>query len=127
MNLLCRRWLDEPGLRLPHTGGEYTGGELRTGQAENVRYRIREPGEESVGCFASVGPTGRWLCVFAEGRGAGTRDSSLTWQAFGGIGNVFHRIDLVAAYRNLEWDFDDSAVLDEVNFHGPFACIQLRF
>jgi len=78
-----------------------------------------------IGAHGRFAITDKWYLPYYVD--VGTGDSNLTWQAFGGIGYAFRNIDLVAAYRYLEWDFDDSAVLDEVSFYGPFAGIQLRF
>ncbi len=57
----------------------------------------------------------------------GTGETDLTWQAFGGIAYKFSKLDVVVAYRYLSWDFDDSKVFDDLNFHGPFAGVKFEF
>jgi hypothetical protein len=57
----------------------------------------------------------------------GTGSSNLTWQVFGGVGYRFKRIDLIVAYRYMAWSFDDSDKFDDLNLHGPFAGVKLRF
>lgn len=49
----------------------------------------------------------------------GTGDTDLTWQAYGGVGYKFKRINIEAAYRYLEWNFDDNEVLEDMNVSGP--------
>jgi hypothetical protein len=57
----------------------------------------------------------------------GTGNSKLTWQVFGGIGYRFEKVDVVAAYRYLDWDFDDDNVLDDLNIGGPFLGVKFPF
>ncbi len=57
----------------------------------------------------------------------GTGESDLTWQAMAGIGYKFKWIHLNAAYRYLEWDFDDNAALDDLNISGPGLGIKFVF
>jgi opacity protein-like surface antigen len=57
----------------------------------------------------------------------GTGNSNYTWQAFGGVGYRFRKVDVVAAYRYLNYDFDDGAVFDDLNFHGPFIGVKYKF
>jgi hypothetical protein len=49
----------------------------------------------------------------------GTGDTDLTWQAYAGVGYQFKRINIEAAYRYLEWDFDDNDVLGDMDVSGP--------
>lgn len=44
-----------------------------------------------------------------------------------GLGYQFKHFDIVAGYRYLEWDFDDSPVFDDLNFNGPYAGIKFLF
>jgi len=57
----------------------------------------------------------------------GTGGSELTYQLFGGIGYRFTKVDLVAGYRYLRWNFDDSPVLDNMYISGPLVGIKFRF
>lgn len=47
--------------------------------------------------------------------------SDLTWQALGGVGYKFSKVDVVLAYRYLAYEFDDKEVLDDLNLYGPFV------
>lgn len=49
----------------------------------------------------------------------GTGQSDLTWQALGGVGYQFRWGQVLLAYRHIEWNFDDVALLDDLTFSGP--------
>ena len=57
----------------------------------------------------------------------GTGNSNMTWQVFGGVGYRFKRLDLVAAYRYMDYNFDDSYVFEDLNLHGPFLGVKFKF
>jgi hypothetical protein len=57
----------------------------------------------------------------------GTGNSEVTYQAFGGVGYRFSKVDLIAAYRYLRWNFDDSPVFDNLYILGPLVGIKFRF
>jgi opacity protein-like surface antigen len=58
----------------------------------------------------------------------GTGETDFTWQAMGGIGYRFSKVDIVVAYRYLSWDFEDDAkVFDDLNLSGPLAGVRIRF
>ena len=61
----------------------------------------------------------------------GTGDTDMSWQAFGGIKYSFSRLDLVAGYRHLEWDFDDNdtggELFDDLNISGPVLGLRYNF
>lgn len=57
----------------------------------------------------------------------GTGSSKLTWQAFGGVGYRFKRINLIGAYRYMAWNLDDNDKFDDFNLHGPFVGVKFRF
>jgi len=78
-----------------------------------------------IGIDGRFGLTDKWYLPYYLD--VGTGESKLTWQAYGGVGYAFSRVNLVAAYRHLEWDFDDSPVFDDLNFSGPIAGIAFRF
>ena len=43
------------------------------------------------------------------------------------MGYSFSSIDVVAAYRFLEWDFDDNDVFDDMNVNGPLLGVRFRW
>jgi opacity protein-like surface antigen len=58
----------------------------------------------------------------------GTGDSDYTWQAMAGVGYRINRmVDVVAAYRYLEWKFEDNKVFDTLNISGPLVGLRFRF
>lgn len=57
----------------------------------------------------------------------GTGDSDLTYQAYGGVGYRFSRVDLVAGWRYLRWNFDDSVGLDNMYVNGPLVGVKIQF
>lgn len=57
----------------------------------------------------------------------GAGESDLTWQAYGGIGYRFNNFDVVAAYRYLDWEFENDQAFDNMNVSGPMAGIKFRF
>jgi hypothetical protein len=58
----------------------------------------------------------------------GTGDSKLTWQATAGIGYRAGKVwDLALVYRHLEWDFDSTLVVDDINFSGPTLGVIFRW
>ena len=57
----------------------------------------------------------------------GTGQSDLTWQAMGGVGYAFSWGELVAAYRRLDYDFDDSSGIKDLSFSGPGVAFAFRW
>jgi len=57
----------------------------------------------------------------------GTGDSDLTWQVMTGIAYKFSKFDVFLVYRYLDWDFDDDAVIDDLNINGPLIGIKFVF
>ncbi len=57
----------------------------------------------------------------------GTGESDLTFNLFGGFGYRFSRVDLMAGWRYLRWNFDDNPVLDNLYINGPIAGLKIRF
>jgi hypothetical protein len=49
----------------------------------------------------------------------GTGESDLTWQLIAGVGYEFDWGDVAFVYRHMEWEFDDSSALTDINFSGP--------
>ena len=78
-----------------------------------------------VGVRGQVNLTKKWYLPFYGD--VGTGDSDLTWQVLAGIGYKFKWFDVVAAYRYLDWDFDDNPAIDDLNFSGPIVGIKFVF
>jgi hypothetical protein len=73
---------------------------------------------------ASVGE--RWYLPYYVD--VGTGDSKLTWQAVAGIGfRAGSVVDLALVYRHLEWDFDSTRLIDDINFSGPTLGVIFRW
>ena len=73
---------------------------------------------------ASLGE--RWYMPYYVDVGAG--DSKLTWQATAGIGFRAGRVwDVALVYRHLEWDFDSTRLIDDINFSGPTLGVIFRW
>ena len=71
----------------------------------------------------------KWFVPFHFDVGAG--DTDLTWQAFAGVGYKYENFDVVAGYRYLDWQFDESGtggkVIDELTLDGPMLGIKFYF
>lgn len=73
---------------------------------------------------ASLGE--RWFLPYYVDVGAG--QSKLTWQAAAGIGfRAGKVVDLALVYRHLEWEFDSTRLIDDINFSGPALGIIFRW
>ena len=59
----------------------------------------------------------RWFVPYRADIGTG--DSDFTLHAFAGIGYRFESFKLLLAYRYLEWEFEDGALLDDLQASGP--------
>ena len=61
----------------------------------------------------------------------GTGDTDMTWQAFAGVGYKYENFDVLAGYRHLEWDFDNSDTggdkLDNLSMSGPIIGAKFYF
>ena len=57
----------------------------------------------------------------------GTGSSNSTWQLFGGVGYRFKWLDLILAYRYMDWNFDDSDAFEDMTLHGPFVGVKFKF
>jgi opacity protein-like surface antigen len=58
----------------------------------------------------------------------GTGDSDLTWQVMAGVGyRINQAIDVGVTYRYIEWQFEDNALLKDLNFSGPLIGARFRF
>jgi len=82
-----------------------------------------------VGLKANYELNEKWFmpCAFDIGTG----DSDQTWQAFAGVGYKYENFDVIAGYRHLEWEFDNSdagdGALNSLNISGPIIGIKYRF
>jgi len=73
---------------------------------------------------ASLGE--RWFLPYYIDIGGG--ESKLTWQATAGIGFRAGKVwDLALVYRHLEWDFDSTRLIDDINFSGPTLGVVFRW
>lgn len=68
---------------------------------------------------------GNWFVPFHLDVGAGS--STLTWQAFAGLGYTFSWGDVLAAYRHLEYDEKKGDLLQGVRLSGPAVGVTFRF
>ncbi len=61
----------------------------------------------------------------------GTGDTDMTWQAFAGVGYKYESFDLIAGYRYLDWNFEDSSpggqVFNDLTIDGPIVGVKFRF
>lgn len=79
-----------------------------------------------VGLKGQASLADRWYFPYYVDVGAG--DSKLTWQATAGIGFQAGRMwDLALVYRHLEWDFDSTLLIDDINFRGPTLGVIFRW
>jgi len=82
-----------------------------------------------VGARGTIKLSEKWSMPFHFDVGTGETD--LTWQAFGGVGYQFTSLELVAGYRHLEWDFDDSDtggnIFNDLTISGPLLGIRYNF
>jgi len=79
-----------------------------------------------VGLTGNASLSERWFLPYYIDIGTG--QSKLTWQATAGIGYRAGRIwDVALVYRHLEWDFDSTLVVDEINFSGPTLGVIFRW
>ena len=68
----------------------------------------------------------RWFMPYVLDIGTG--DSDYTWHASGGIGYQFDKFQLLALYRYMHWEFDDSfSLLKDLTLKGPLVGAMFRF
>jgi hypothetical protein len=71
----------------------------------------------------------RWYMPFHFDVGTGETD--LTWQAFAGVGYKFNNFDLIAGYRYLDYNFDDSdtggGLFNDLTLEGPIVSLKFNF
>jgi len=78
-----------------------------------------------VGLNGRVAFNQRWFAPFYLD--VGTGDSSLTWQAMGGVGYSFNWGDLTLNYRHLSYDQDGDKLVQNLSFSGPELGVVFRF
>jgi hypothetical protein len=70
-----------------------------------------------IGVKGGVNITPKWYLPYYLD--VGTGQSDLTWQVLGGIGYRFKWVDLVLAYRHIQWDFKSDSAFKDMSFSGP--------
>lgn len=78
-----------------------------------------------VGLRGSSQLADRWRVSYYADIGAG--DSALTWQISAAFDYRINNWDLSFGYRHLTWEIDNSDVLEELTFDGPFIGAKVRF
>lgn len=78
-----------------------------------------------VGIEGRLDLSDRWY--FSYYADVGTGDSDVTWQALGAFSYRFERFDFAAGWRYLDWQFDDTAPLDELTVNGPYIGARFNF
>jgi hypothetical protein len=79
-----------------------------------------------VGVRGEVALNEKWYLPYYADVGAG--DSQLTWQVAGGVGYRFSKVDVIAGYRYLDWNWnDDDDVLGDLNVKGPYVGFKFVF
>ncbi len=78
-----------------------------------------------VGLRGYVNLSKNWYLPYYADIGIG--DSNVSWQVFGGVGYRFKLVDLILAYRYLDWNFDSGDVVDDLNVRGPFVGVKFKF
>ena len=82
-----------------------------------------------VGVRGNVMLNEKWYLPF-DGN-VGTGDTDFSWEVFGGVGYKFEKLDLIAGYRHMQWDFDsDDAggdLLENLRMSGPVVGIKYYF
>ncbi|WP_346839598.1 hypothetical protein [Microbulbifer sp. SAOS-129_SWC] len=102
--------------------------DIDTNIDELADFRISDSGDVwdgVVGLRGKTDLTDRWyLTYYAD---VGTGESDYTWQALAAISYRCNRFDYVGGYRYLDWEFDDSPLLSDLNLSGVFAGIKFSF
>ena len=78
-----------------------------------------------VGVNGRVAFNQRWFAPFYLD--VGTGDSSLTWQAMGGVGYGFNWGDLTLTYRHLSYDQGSDNLVQNLSFSGPELGVVFHF
>lgn len=57
----------------------------------------------------------------------GTGDTELSWQMFAGIGYRYDWGDVKLGYRHIEFDMEDSAIVEDLVLSGPALGVSIKF
>lgn len=74
---------------------------------------------------AMLGAERKWFIPYYLD--VGTGESKFTWQAMGGLGYAFDRVDLFAAWRYLDYDMKSGSKIEDLNVSGPAVAVQFRW
>ena len=74
---------------------------------------------------ASIAADGRWYVPYYVDLGAG--DSNFTWQTMVGLGYSFGSVDILGAWRYVDYDLGDSKPIESIEFNGPALGVTFRF
>ncbi len=78
-----------------------------------------------IGVKGGVNITPKWYLPYYLD--VGTGQSDLTWQALGGIGYRFKWVNLVLAYRHIQWNFKSDSAFKDMSFSGPAIGVTFRW
>jgi hypothetical protein len=67
----------------------------------------------------------RWFIPYFADVGTGDSDSVI--DLFGGVGYRFNRLDAIAAWRYLDYDFGNDIALDTMTINGPLVGVRFAF
>ena len=112
----------EPSLRWDIQGSlDGLGGGSRIGEASE-----RETVWDGiVGAKARLPMADRWgLLLYAD---VGTGQSTLTWQAMGGVSYAFAWGEITGAWRYLSYDFKSPGTVEDLSFNGPMIGATFRW
>ena len=57
----------------------------------------------------------------------GTGESDFTWQAMAGAGYAFRSLDLLVAYRHLDYDFGSENGIKDLYLSGPLVSVSFHW
>lgn len=78
------------------------------------------------GLHGTVALGERWYIPWAANLGTG--DSKLSWAALAGVGyRASPRWNVLLTYRHQAWEFDDTLIIDDLEFSGPMLGATFNF
>jgi hypothetical protein len=95
-----------------------------------VQFRKAQSGsnwDAIVGLRGQVNLNSSWFMPLYVDVGAG--DSKSTWQGLAGLGYRFSKVNVLAAYRYLDYNFDDQpgSLMSEMTIEGPLMAFSFQF
>lgn len=78
-----------------------------------------------VGIRGEVNLSGNWYMPYHLDIGTG--DPDFTWQAFLGVGYRFQNFDVMLGYRYLDWEFQSSSLISDLDVSGPIFGAKFAF